>query len=269
MPRGAVGRGIVTKRVTASYIVEEKVDQVLADATLAAITVTLVPRASHVERIVEVQNVGDGSFAVTVASTGGATIDGTTSLAAAGSAATYELDDLGNWHVFGDSSGGAAGSIDGGGTPGNVPLFTGASTLGDSLLSQTSGVVSVGSDFGVQASSGEILTYSGGSPTDGQLLIGDTGSTMKLGSLASADNSVTITPSAGGIDLSAASGGPINDEIPIGAVDGLNTDFLFVGVPFAVFRNGVKYAPTEYSVAGTTATITVPPASGVITGLTQ
>jgi hypothetical protein len=116
MPRGAIGRGIVTKRVDSDYTVEEKVDQVLADATLAAITVTLVPRASHVERVVEVQNVGDGSFAVAIASTGGATISGPTSLASTNEAATYELDDLGNWHVFSGTGGGSNTTIPAGGS---------------------------------------------------------------------------------------------------------------------------------------------------------
>lgn len=51
--------------------------------------------------------------------------------------------------------------------------------------------------------------------------------------------------------------------------DGVETEFVFVGVPFDVKRNGVSYDPSEFSVLGTTVTITVPPISGKITALTQ
>lgn len=64
-------------------------------------------------------------------------------------------------------------------------------------------------------------------------------------------------------------GGSVTLETPVGVVNGSNTDFLFVGVPFDVRRNGVSYAPSEFSVIGTTATIIPAPPSGVITGLTQ
>jgi hypothetical protein len=66
-----------------------------------------------------------------------------------------------------------------------------------------------------------------------------------------------------------AGGGSFSDEIPTGDVDGINDEFVFVGTPFAVFRNGVKYDSTDYSVAGTTVTLDEAPPSGVITGLTQ
>ncbi|HEX2881001.1 MAG TPA: hypothetical protein VHO25_15825 [Polyangiaceae bacterium] len=69
---------------------------------------------------------------------------------------------------------------------------------------------------------------------------------------------------------SQASGGvaAVQIEIANGAVNGVNTQFVFVGVPFAVMRNGVIYSPGAYSVAGNTATIAIPPLDGEITGLT-
>jgi hypothetical protein len=68
---------------------------------------------------------------------------------------------------------------------------------------------------------------------------------------------------------SVPGGGGITLETPTGDVDGMNNEFVFVGTPMAVFRNGVMYAPDEFSVTGTTATLGVAPASGVITGLTH
>jgi hypothetical protein len=83
------------------------------------------------------------------------------------------------------------------------------------------------------------------------------------------DSTVTLdTPPVSGV-ITGLTSGAIVGEIPTGAVDGMNADFVFVGVPFAVFRNGVLYAPNEFSVAGTTATLTAAPSSGVISGLTQ
>jgi hypothetical protein len=63
-------------------------------------------------------------------------------------------------------------------------------------------VVSVDADFSVEAATGLVITYGGASPLDGELLIGDTGVGFVTGELLSGDASVTITKSAGGIDLS-------------------------------------------------------------------
>ncbi len=104
--RGAIGRGKVTKRITEDYVVEEKVDAVLVDATGGDVEVTLVPRTSHVERIVDIQRTDDSANDVTVVSAGSSTINGSTDpyvLEVNGSSGKFEQDDLSNWHVFSDS----------------------------------------------------------------------------------------------------------------------------------------------------------------------
>jgi len=51
--------------------------------------------------------------------------------------------------------------------------------------------------------------------------------------------------------------------------DGIETQFVFVGTPVLVMCNGVVYSPDNCTVAGTTATIPVPPETGrQITALT-
>jgi hypothetical protein len=176
---------------------------VLADATGGAIALVLISPAGLSEWSIKVANVGTGSD-VTLSVAGGGSFS---HVLPAGAAAIIEQDDLGVLHVFGSVSAGGGSGIGGSGTAGTVPLFFTGTTVGDSMFNQSSGVGSIGAGFGVDESDGEIVSYSGSSPTDGQLIIGDTGSTMKLGSLASADASVVITPSAGGIDLSAANAG--------------------------------------------------------------
>lgn len=58
-------------------------------------------------------------------------------------------------------------------------------------------------------------------------------------------------------------------ETPTGAVNGVNTDFVFVGTPVLVMDNGIPQSPDAYSILGTTVSITVPPEIGhQITGLT-
>ncbi len=66
----------------------------------------------------------------------------------------------------------------------------------------------------------------------------------------------------------AGGGGTATMETPTGAVDGENNEFVFIGTPVLVMRNGVAYGPDAYSVVGTTVTITVAPLDGEITGLT-
>lgn len=51
--------------------------------------------------------------------------------------------------------------------------------------------------------------------------------------------------------------------------DGIETEFVFTGIPVLVMRNGVAYSPTAFTILGTTATITVAPPDGEITALTR
>lgn len=74
-------------------------------------------------------------------------------------------------------------------------------------------------------------------------------------------------PSA--IQGGAAGGGSVTLETPTGELNEFNRDFAFVGTPIAVFRNGVLQSPDVYTVAGTTVTFDIAPASGEMTGLTQ
>ena len=188
--------------VTAStYDIPLNMDYVYGDATAGAQTFTLKRTHDKVIRRVAVQKIDAGADTVTVT-------DGTLSyvLSAQGEGAVFEQGSDGLWRVF-STSAGSSGNIGGSGTPGTLPLFTAGTTVGDSMFNQSSGVGSIGADFGVDESQGEIIQYGGDAPTDGQLLIGDTGVGLVLGSLASADSSVVITPSAGGIDLSAANAG--------------------------------------------------------------
>jgi hypothetical protein len=181
-----------------TYVIPINMDYVYGDATAGAQTFTLKRTHDKVIRRVAVQKIDAGADTVTVT-------DGTLSyvLGSQFEGAVFEQGSDGLWRVF-STSAGSSGNIGGAGTAGTIGMFTAPTTIGDSVFNQSSGVGSIGADFGVQASSGEIASYSGGQPTDGQLIIGDTGATMKLGSLASADGTVVVTPGAGTIDLSAA-----------------------------------------------------------------
>lgn len=233
---------------------------VLANATGGAIALVLITPAAYSEWSIKVANIGSGSD-VTLSVAGGGSFS---HVLPAGAACEVSQDDLGVLHVFGSVSAGGGSGIGGSGTPGTLPLFITATTVGDSVFNQSSGVGSIGADFGVDESDGEIVTYGGSAPTDGQLIIGDTGSTMKLGVLASADSSVTITNSAGGIDLSV----PLSMETPTGAVDGINDDFVFTSPPILVTYQGIiQDLTTDYTLVGSTVTFTVPPVSGTVKGL--
>lgn len=77
-----------------------------------------------------------------------------------------------------------------------------------------------------------------------------------------------VGPAGGAIEEEGGGGSTTVTEIPTGAVNGVNTQFVFVGVPVEVLRNGVAYSPDAYSVEGTTVTIPDPPPDGQITGVT-
>lgn len=65
------------------------------------------------------------------------------------------------------------------------------------------------------------------------------------------------------------SGGSLSLEVPTGAVDGVNGEFVFVGTPIAVFRNGVLQGSDVVTIVDHTATLDPVPADGEITGLVQ
>jgi len=91
---------------------------------------------------------------------------------------------------------------------------TGATTL-------TDGGILLGSGTGVITATGQ--------PTNGQLLIGSTGADPVLTTLASSGGTVTITNTAGGINLESAGGGTGANptaEVSGTAVNGVATTFL-------------------------------------------
>ncbi|MBT4660715.1 MAG: hypothetical protein HOC18_02290 [Candidatus Marinimicrobia bacterium] len=92
---------------------------------------------------------------------------------------------------------------------------TGATTL-------TDGGILLGSGTGVLTATGQ--------PTNGQLLIGSTGADPVLATLASSGGTITITNTAGGINLESAGGGGTGAnptaEVSGTAVNGVATTFL-------------------------------------------
>ncbi len=78
-------------------------------------------------------------------------------------------------------------------------------------------IYGLGFDFsGTNAASGNTMT------TNGQLLIGKTGDLPQIGTLASADGSITVTNGAGAIDLSASS---LLKNMPIGTTINLGITY--------------------------------------------
>lgn len=68
---------------------------------------------------------------------------------------------------------------------------------------------------------------------------------------------------------SGGSGGTLALQTPTGAVNGVNTAFVFADTPILVMRNGIPQSPDVYTIVGTTVTFDTAPDSGEITGLTQ
>lgn len=64
-------------------------------------------------------------------------------------------------------------------------------------------------------------------------------------------------------------GGSVSLETPTGEADGVNDEFVFIGTPIAVFRNGVLQGSDVVTITGHTATFDPAPADGEITGLVQ
>lgn len=57
-------------------------------------------------------------------------------------------------------------------------------------------------------------------------------------------------------------------ETPTGAINGVNTVFVFTSPPiFVTYQNVIQTLTVDYTVVGSTVTFTVPPNSGLIQGL--
>lgn len=203
--------------VTTDYEVPINMDYVYADATAGNVTITLKRTKDRLIRRHGVKKTDAGANTVTVT-------DGTLSyvLGTQNEAAIFEIGGTGLFSVYGATAGNS-GNIGGSGTAGFLPLFDSATSIADSVFNQSSGVGSIGADFGVVAASGVINEYEGAAPLDGELMIGDTGVGFVTGELLSADGSVVISKTAGGIDLSAAAA-----EVPAAAAH--NTLFLAADV---------------------------------------
>lgn len=60
----------------------------------------------------------------------------------------------------------------------------------------------------------------------------------------------------------------IRGEVPAGVIDGANPVFTLANSPtaagIALFRNGLRCGPADFTLAGTTVTLTTPPAVGEV-----
>lgn len=105
-----------------------------------------------------------------------------------------------------DDDGGSGGVTTSGGTSGTIPLFTGAQTIGDSILTQSGTTVNVG---GALTLSNALGLASGGTglsatPTNGQLLIGN-GTGYDLAALTQGSG-ITISNGSGSITITSTLG---------------------------------------------------------------
>lgn len=56
-------------------------------------------------------------------------------------------------------------------------------------------------------------------------------------------------------------------EIPVGAINGVNDEFVFTSPPAQVFYQGLLQNGADYVLDGSTATFTIAPVSGTVVGL--
>lgn len=142
------------------------------------------------------------------------------------------------WQTFSVS-----GTITGSGTTGSVALWTGSSAVGDSLLSQSGGVVTLAGQ----------LKVTGGTPAAGYVLTSD------AAGLATWE----APPSSGStfVDLVQVSG----------VVDGINKIFVLPSTPFVgslhLFVNGLLYRGgigNDYELATNTVTFDTAPLTGSV-----
>ena len=118
--------------------------------------------------------------------------------------------DINNWELVGSGGGSSLSGIDGAGTTGNHTLFTGISTVGDSVMTETGGIVSVNaplnSVFSLTLSStlGEVALSAGHSATNEDVLYINSGFDAKgdstvygnlsvIGDFTYIDSTVSVT----------------------------------------------------------------------------
>ena len=150
-----------------------------------------------------------------------------------------------------DNGAGSVTITTGGGGGGGVTTLA-FGTTGLTPAGATSGVITVAgtlvvanggtgattlTDGGILLGSGTGALTATAQPTNGQLLIGSTGADPVLATLASAGATVTITNTAGGINLEAAGGMAIGDTITT-ATEG---SVLFAGAAGVLAQNNAAF----------------------------
>lgn len=101
----------VLRTSTDKTVNNREIDMVLADASDNAIALILISPSGFGKYRMPIQNVGDGDD-VTITIAGGKTINGQSSYTLPpGAAVVVEMDDLGEMHTFGSSTGGGSGNL--------------------------------------------------------------------------------------------------------------------------------------------------------------
>ena len=145
-----------------------------------------------------------------------------------------DLTDDGGGTVSIDTSGGGGGGVTtfAGGTTGLTPAAAtaGAVSLAGTLVVANGGTGAITlADGGILLGSGIGAVTATAQPTNGQLVIGSTGADPVLATLASAGATVTITNSAGGINLEAAAsvtGANPTASVGPAAINGVAATFM-------------------------------------------
>ncbi len=118
--------------------------------------------------------------------------------------------DINNWELVGSGGGSSLSGIDGAGTTGNHTLFTGISTVGDSVMTEADGVVSVNAPLSsvfsltLSSSLGEVALSAGHSATNEDVLYINSGFDAKgdstvygnlsvIGDFTYIDSTVSVT----------------------------------------------------------------------------
>lgn len=117
----------------------------LMDATVASRIVTLPPSSAHPGRIYIIKRTDSSGNTVTVAASGLDTIDGAASVALTALASIeIQSDGEGLWSALASFGLGGGGGITGGGTLNFIPRWTGATSIGDSVIQQSGVNIGIG-----------------------------------------------------------------------------------------------------------------------------